>query len=68
MLKENDRVVWRHKGNKMYSDVFIIEINRKMLQVSNAFGIRHWLNSEEVEIEVLEKVSHTTRLSCIYYS
>lgn len=56
MLKKNDRIVWRYKGNKGYSDGFVRETSGKMLKVADSmFGMGQWLNSEEIEIEILEK-------------
>ena len=58
MLKANDRIAWRYKGNKGYSDGFIKETKGKMLEIAGSrFGIGQWLNSEEIEIEILEKAS-----------
>ena len=40
MLKENDRIAWRYKGNKVYHDGFTRETNGKMLKVDDSmFGI-----------------------------
>lgn len=58
MLKENDRIAWRYKGDKGYVDGLVKEVNGKMLLVADScYGIKHWLNSEEVEIEVLKKTA-----------
>ena len=64
MLKENTRIAWRLKDNlgldqnQGYLEGYIKEINGKMLSIADsAYGIRQWINSEEIEIEILEKTS-----------
>lgn len=56
MLKINDRIVWRFKGDKIYTEGYVKEINGKILSIaSSIFGLRQWVNSEEIEVEILEK-------------
>lgn len=41
MLRENDRIVWRFKGNQGYVEGYIKEINEKMLLVADSnYGLR----------------------------
>ena len=55
MLKKGDRIAWRYKDSKIYTDGFIKEINGKMIRIVDCppFGTTYWLNSEEIEIEIL---------------
>ena len=56
MLKENNRIAWRSKGNKGYCEGFVREISGKMLKIADdRFETGQWLNSEEIEIEPLNK-------------
>lgn len=56
MLKENDKIAWRYKDNKGYMEGYIREINGKMLLVADSgYGLKQWLNINEIEIEILKK-------------
>lgn len=56
MLKENDRIAWRFKGNQGYLEGYVKEINGKMLSIADSdYGLKQWVNIDEIEIEILEK-------------
>ena len=58
MLKEGDRILWRCKDElyRGYTEGFVKEVNGKMLLIADSqFELKQWFNSEEIEIEILER-------------